>query len=225
MPSNYVPWQFQNLNTDGKIWAIQCGSSSLGGNGNFNLYYDAVANSYTSKANTPEEGRRGRGSMNADGTLGYFHAGYTTSPSAAVYRYNVSSNNYTTLANYPFGTYDLGWGHDGVNENIYTIFGGSSGGFSGTYYYYMYSISGNSWTAKTAPTANNAGAGAYQNGKMYHLGNTSNYMAIYSIGGNTWKIGVNANPVTNSQTACALSDGTFIYSWANGTNNTSQYTP
>ncbi len=225
MPSNYVPWLFQNLNTDGKIWAIQCGSSSLGGNGDYNLYYDAVANSYTSKASTPTTGRRGRGSMNSAGTYGYYHAGYTSAPDTAFYRYNVSSNNYSAMASFPQATYDLGWGHDGTNDNIYAMLGAGSGNFSGTYYYYVYSVSGNSWTAKTAPTANTGGAGAYQNGKMYHLGNTSNYMAIYNISGNSWKIGTNANPVTNSHTACALSDDTFIYSWANGTANASKYQP
>jgi len=225
MPSNYRPWVFQNLNTDGKIWAIQCGSSANGGNGNFNLYYDAVANSHTTKANTPTTGRRGRGSMNAAGTYGYYHAGFTSAASTDFYRYDVSGNSYTSRAAYPTATYDLGWGHDGVNDNIYTIFGGSSGNFAGTYYYYMYSISGNSWTAKTAPTANDAGAGAYQNGKMYHLGNTSNYMAIYNISGNSWSIGTNANPVTNSDAACVISDDTFVYSWANKTNNASKYKP
>ena len=223
MPSGYIPWTFQNLNTDGKIWAIQCGSSSLGGNGDYNLYYDAVTNSHTSKAATPTTGRRGRGSMNAAGTLGYYHAGYTTGFDTRFERYNVSSNNYTTMTSYPIATYDLGWGHDGVNQNIYTIFGGSSGGFAGTYYYYMYSISGNTWTAKTPPTANNGGSGTYLDNKMYHLGNTSNYMAIYDIPSNTWSIGVRTNPATDNWTASIVSDGTYAYTVANGTVNTSRY--
>ena len=225
MPTGYFPWTFQNLNSDGKIWSIQCGRTNNGGNGNHNLYYDAVANSHTVKATTPTEGRRGRGSMNTAGTLGYYHVGYDAGagPSTGVYRYNVSSNNYTTMASYPIATYDLGWGHDGVNDNIYTIFGGSSGNFSGTYYYYMYSISSNTWTAKTAPTANNAGAGVHMDNKMYHLGNTSDYMAIYDIPNNTWSIGIRANPVTSGQIANMVSDGTYIYSWANGSANTSRY--
>jgi hypothetical protein len=225
MPSNYVPWLFQNVNSDGKIWAIQCGSSALGGNGDFNLYYDAVTNSHTTKASTPTTGRRGRGSMNAAGTYGYYHSGYTSAPTDTVYRYNVSSNNYTSMANFPLSTYDLGWGHDGVNDNIYAIFGATSGNFAGLYYYYVYSVSANTWTSKTAPTANNAGAGAYYNGNMYHLGNTSNYMAIYSIAGNSWFIGNSANPSTNNWTACAQTVGGFVYTWANGTTSASKYTP
>jgi hypothetical protein len=223
MPSGYIPWVFQNLNTDGKIWAIQCGRTNNGGNGNHTLYYDAVANSYTARANSPTEGRRGRGSMNAAGTLGYYHAGYTTAPDTRFERYNVSANNYTTMTSYPIATYDLGWGHDGVNNNIYTIYGGASGGFSGTYYYYMYSVSANTWTAKTAPTANNSGAGIYLDNKMYHLGNTSNYMAIYDIPNNVWSIGVRTNPATDSWTASIISDGTYAYTVANGTVNTSRY--
>jgi hypothetical protein len=225
MPVGYFPWGFQNLNSDGKIWAIQCGRTNNGGNGNHTLYYDAVANSYTTKANSPTEGRRGRGSMNAAGTLGYYHVGYDTNAgfSASVYRYNVSSNNYTTMASYPIATYDLGWGHDGVNDNIYAIYGGSSGGFAGTYYYYMYSVSANTWTAKTAPTATNGGSGVYLDNKMYHLGNTSNYMSIYDIPGNTWSIGVRANPVTSTQGSAVATDGTYVYTWANDTVNTSRY--
>jgi hypothetical protein len=161
--------------------------------------------------------------MNAAGTLGYYHAGYTTGLDTRFERYNVSANTYTTMTSYPIATYDLGWGHDGVNDNIYTIFGGYSGGFSGTYYYYMYSVSANTWTAKTPPTANNGGSGTYLDNKMYHLGNTSNYMAIYDIPNNVWSIGVRTNPATDSWTASIISDGTYAYTVANGTVNTSRY--
>jgi hypothetical protein len=223
MPSNYAPWNFQNVNSDGKIWAIQCGDSNAGGNGNATLYYNAVTNSHTVRATSPTTGRRGRGSMNAAGTYGYYHAGYTSAPDTAVYRYNVSANTYTAMTSYPIATYDLGWGHDSTNDNIYTIFGNSAGNFVSTYYYYMYSVSGNTWTAKTAPTANNGGAGNNIGNKMYHLGNTSNYMAIYDIPSNTWSIGVRTNSVTNSQAAAGVSDGTYIYSFGNGSTNTSRY--
>lgn len=225
MPTNYAPWTFQNINSDGKIWAIQCGSSSAGGNGNYTLYYDAVANSYTSKANSPTTGRRGRGSMNAAGTYGYYHAGYTSAPDTAFYEYNVSGNSYTSKASFPTATYDLGWGHDGTNDNIYAILGTSSGNYSGTIYYYVYSISGNSWTAKTAPTNNYGGQGAYQGGKMYHFGNSSNKMSIYSISSNSWIIGTNTNPVIANGNPCVVSDATYIYTWANSTSDTSKYTP
>lgn len=225
MPNGYLPWNFQSLNTDGKIWAIQCGNSSAGGNGNYNLYYNAVSNNYTSLASTPHSGRRGRGSMNAAGTNGYYQEGYTSAPSNLVYNYSVSGNNYTNLANFPQSTYDLGWAHDDTNGNIYAILGAGSGNFSGTYYYYQYSISGNSWTSKNAPTSNNSGNGTTMSGKIYHLGNTSNFMSIYDPTSNSWSYGTHANPCNNNWTASIVNNGTYAYTFGNGSTPTSQYLP
>jgi len=106
------------------------------------------------------------------------------------YKYSISNNSWTSLANVPVPI-GVGSGgfmiRNGADDDIYVLPGNNSN------YFYKYSISNNSWTSlANVPVPIGVGSGGFmiRNGAdddIYVLpGNNSDYFYKYSISNNSW---------------------------------------
>lgn len=125
----------------------------------------------------------GTGGALVAGAAGYLYA--FRGGSTTFYRYNVSSNNWSTMTAAPGATgVGAALAYDG-STFIYALRGGGQTSF------YRYSVSGNSWSTMATPAPYTVGAGGALNfdgsGGLYALlGNGTAYLYRYDVTGAAW---------------------------------------
>ncbi|OHA18026.1 MAG: hypothetical protein A2743_03185 [Candidatus Taylorbacteria bacterium RIFCSPHIGHO2_01_FULL_43_47] len=170
--------------------------------------YSISANSWTALTNVPSGlGLGSKMIRNASDDNIYVTRGGSTT---AFFRYSISGNSWTTLTAAP-GTIGSGSNmiRNGSDNDIYVTQGGGSG-------FWIYSISGNSWTGSnvstltSAPGTISSGSKMIRNGSdddIYLTGGSNNTgFYKYSVSGNSWTtltatpgaIGTGSNMIRNS---------------------------
>jgi len=178
----------------------------------------ASSNTWISMANTPEPLWYEVGTVWTGGNYIYMSAGETDN---MFYRYSISGNSWTYMANIPTSApqsgQDLVWtGGDYIYKlNGYT--GGYIGG--GDWDFWRYSISGNSWTQmKKLSEDPYHSALAWAGGDyIYAIGfSTSNHFFRYSISGNSWTAMANLPFAAGGGCSMAWNSGNYIYALQGG---------
>ncbi len=150
-----------------------------------------------------------------DGTNIYILGGASTTgtPQSTLYRYNVATNNYTTLASYTTGT----WNQAAVflNGKIYK-FGGTGPGTAATNVLEIYDIATNTWTAGASyPLAMSFISAFAQGNFIYAAGGTGAATTTkayrYDPVANTWDDAAMADlPVDRWGAASGAYNGGFV---------------
>jgi N-acetylneuraminic acid mutarotase len=138
------------------------------------------------------------------------------------YKYNITNNNFTTMASMPSSRAYAGYCVDG--DNIYV--GGGAISTSTYSNMYIYSISGNSWTSGTSmPSSKRNIKFTPQNGNIYTFcGSTTNVNEvntnnIYSISDNSWTLATTAPYATSNYATCIRNNIIYLFGggYSNGT--------
>jgi N-acetylneuraminic acid mutarotase len=128
------------------------------------------------------------------------------------YKYNITSNSWTTLTNTPQVTYYVGCVYNSSDDTIYVFRG------NGTYDFWKYNPTTNSF-AGPADLPNTAGSGAdliYYNGYLYYLrGNNSANFYRFNISGNSWTTLTSAPGSLNDDTK-GVKAGNYLYFFQGG---------
>jgi len=137
--------------------------------------YDSATNTWSETGTVPG-GAAGTTRVGTDGTNVY----WLQSGSAAMYRYNISANTFTTLASNTSTSWSQGIRMPYYNGVFYAI--NSQGGT--TWVVSKYNVAGNSWTYSTASINKTYGDGNWNGGRNYQYGCDVNasgtYLYIYS---------------------------------------------
>lgn len=215
---NEYTWGTINHGGNDRIYSFNIGAG--GANEARCNYYSITNNSVTSITSSPEAGRRGRGVVDSTATYGYLQTGYTSSQDDSFYRYNISSNNWSTMTSLPEQTYDFGIAYDSSEGMIYR-----AGGF-GSNKFHQYNIANNTWTEKTN-IGYTLGFGVGLEGKVWYLGTSGNKMSYYNSTTNTWTTRTATNTLAGSTVAHLINHiGTpdlYIVAPANSSTETVKY--
>lgn len=160
------------------------------------IYNDAT-NTWSSSPSVPG-GATGTTRVGTDGTNVY----WMQTGSTSMYRYNVSSNTFTTLASNTASSWSQGFRMPYYGGVFYAIC--SQGG--STWVVSKYNVAGNSWSYSTTPILKTYGTTNWTGGTNYQFGCDVNangtYLYIYSwdhlnaeTTNTTRSIGTNPNPI------------------------------
>ncbi len=125
------------------------------------------------------------------------------------WRYNIASDNWSTLANAPQNISSGGaMAYDG-GSYIYALAGG------GTKYFFRYNIAANTWTSlsNTTSSVNAGGSLVYDGGNYLYALRGGGYSTFwrYSISGGTWSTRASTPMSVNGGGALTYNGGNYIY--------------
>jgi hypothetical protein len=139
------------------------------------------------------------------------------------YKYNITSNTWTTLTNTPQATRYVGAVYNSSDDTVYVFRG------NGTYDFWKYNPTAGTY-AGPADLPNTPGYGAdlvYYNGYLYHpRGNNSQNFYRYNISTNAWDAALANTPATfNDDTKGVVANGLLYFFRGSNTRSFYSYNP